>query len=73
MTATQAFSIRPGSYPLSQLVTLSDATSGATIYCTLDGSTPTSNSTKYARSLTLSASETIKAIATASGYTASAV
>jgi hypothetical protein len=73
VTATPAFSIRPGSYPLSQLVTLSDATSGAAIYYTIDGSTPTSNSKKYARVLTLSASETIKAIAIASGYTTSAV
>ncbi|NMB36305.1 MAG: hypothetical protein GX989_08490, partial [Firmicutes bacterium] len=60
-------------------VTLSTATSGANIYCTLDGSMPTSSSTKYTTSFSVEApgneggSVTVKAIGMKSGYTNSAV
>jgi hypothetical protein len=71
--ATPKFSPGAGSYGSSQTVTISDSTSGATIYYTTNGSTPTTSSTKYTSSITVNSTETVKAIATASGYTNSAV
>lgn len=49
------------------------AISGATIYYTLDGSTPTSSSTQYTGTITLTQSCTIKAIAVKPGMSDSAV
>jgi glucosylceramidase len=71
--ATPTFSPSPGTYYPSQLVTLSDATTGATIYYTLDGSTPTTSSTQYSAPINVTATTTINAIATAAGYVQSAV
>ena len=71
--ATPTFSPAPGSYTGSQSVTLSDATSGATMYYTTDGSTPATSSTKYTAPIVVSTTTTIKAIAAASGYNNSAV
>lgn len=48
-------------------VTLSSPTSGATIYYTLNGSTPTSSSTQYVGPLSLVATTTVRAFATAGG------
>jgi hypothetical protein len=50
---------------------MSDSTPGASIYYTTDGTTPTTGSTTYSTALTISSTETVKAIATASGYTES--
>ncbi len=71
--ATPTFSLAAGSYSSTQTVTISDTTSGATIYYTTNGTTPTTSSTVYSGPITVSSSETVEAIATASGYTTSAV
>jgi len=73
MAAVPAFTPVPGTYAGSQMVTLSDATTGATIYYTTDGSTPTTSSIAYTTPITVSSSATIKAIATASNFANSAV
>ncbi|MGA2047210.1 MAG: chitobiase/beta-hexosaminidase C-terminal domain-containing protein [Terracidiphilus sp.] len=62
-----------GTYSTAQTVTLTDATPGAVIYFTTDGTSPTSASTKYMGGISVSESETIKAIAVAPGYTKSVV
>jgi glucosylceramidase len=74
--ATPAFFPVPGAYSQTsagQMVTLTDSTSGATIYYTTDGTTPTTSSAVYANPIPIMATATIKAIATASGFSASAV
>jgi len=71
--AIPTFSPAAGSYAGTQMVKVSDATAGATIYYTTNGATPTTASTLYSGSITVSASETLKAIAIAGGYSNSAV
>jgi hypothetical protein len=71
--ATPTFSPAGGTYSSAQTVTITDATAGAAIYYTLDGTTPTTNSTQYGTPISVPSSETIQAIAVASGYINSAV
>ncbi|MEK4128685.1 DUF6359 domain-containing protein [Solibacillus sp. FSL W8-0474] len=54
-------------------VTLSTITEGATIYYTVDGSTPTTASTKYTGEITVNNPMTIKAIAVKEGLINSAI
>ncbi|MBR1889879.1 MAG: M6 family metalloprotease domain-containing protein [Alloprevotella sp.] len=61
------FSPVAGTYATAQDVTLTTATSGATIYYTLDGTEPTTSSTKYTGPITVSESLTLKAIAEKDG------
>ena len=71
--ATPVFSVAPGIYPAGQLVTLTDATAGAAIYYTTDGSVPSAASKLYAGPILVGASETLQAIAILSGEANSAV
>jgi hypothetical protein len=67
------FSPPGGTYTATQMVTLSSATPGFSIYYTTNGTTPTVNSTPYTGVITVGSSMTIEAIAVASGYLASPV
>ena len=71
--ATPTFTPAPGTYTAGQSVTLQDATAAAKIYYTVNGAAPTAASTLYTKAISVTATTTIKAIATASGYGTSAV
>jgi hypothetical protein len=71
--APPTFSIPPGTYNSVQTVAISDATAGATIFYTTNGTAPTTSSAQYTGALKVNATETIEAIATASGYSTSHV
>jgi hypothetical protein len=73
VAATPTFSPVAGTYTAAQTVTISDATSGATIYYTTNGTTPTTSSPVYSGAITVLSTETLEAIATATGYSTSAV
>src|SRR5439155_677008 len=71
--ATPTFSPPGGTYTGSVTVTIGDATSGATIYYTTDGSVPTTASPVYTGPLTFTQTTPLRAMAAASGMTNSAV
>ncbi len=71
--ATPTFSPGAGTYTSSQSVTISSSTSGATIYYTTNGTAPTTSSPLYSGPITVSTSETVKALAVKSGYSNSGV
>jgi hypothetical protein len=54
-------------------VAITDSTAGATIYYTTDGSTPTTSSPVFSTAFTVTTPTTVQALATASGYSQSAV
>ncbi|MDY6249062.1 MAG: endonuclease [Prevotella sp.] len=60
---TPTFSPDGGTFTSPQSVTISCATDGATIYYTIDGTTPTASSTPYTKPITVSESLTLMAIA----------
>lgn len=68
LTETPTFNVPAGTYSSTQYVAVSDATPGAKIYFTTDGTTPTSNSTVYSGPVTVNTSLTLQAIANATGY-----
>ena len=65
--ATPTFSPVAGSYTSAQTVSIACTTEGATIYYTLDGTTPTTESTVYAEAFTVSETTTVKAFAVKEG------
>jgi hypothetical protein len=67
------FNPRAGTYTSSQSVSISAATSGATIYYTLDGSAPTTSSPVYSSPIEVNATATIRAMATKDGLDNSSV
>lgn len=71
--ATPVISPKAGQYGGTQTVTITDATAGAVLYYTTNGAAPTAQSTRYSGAIKVSATETIQAIAVASGDTNSAV
>jgi len=72
--ATPTFSPAAGTYSSAQTVTISTETEGATIYYTTDGTTPSSsNGTAYSSAITVSSTQTIKAIAVKDGNSDSEV
>jgi hypothetical protein len=74
-TATPTFDPPGGNYILQLTVSISDASPGATIYYTRDGSTPTTSSTQYTGPILLNilGTTTIKAIAVTPGWSVSPV
>ncbi|WP_245530044.1 chitobiase/beta-hexosaminidase C-terminal domain-containing protein [Anaeromyxobacter dehalogenans] len=67
------FSPPGGTYASAQQVTVSSATAGATVRCTLDGTLPTAATPACASPVTIQATATLRAIATADGFAPSAV
>ena len=71
--ATPIFSVPGGTYTAAQTVAISDTTPNATIYYTTDGTTPAATSAQYTGPINVSSSETLQAVAIASGYATSSV
>lgn len=61
--AAPSISLGTGTYYGSQQVTISDSTTGSTIYYTTDGTVPTTASPAYSEALSIAVSSTIEAIA----------
>jgi hypothetical protein len=72
-TAPPNFTPAAGTYVSGQMVTLTDDTSGAVIYYTTDGTTPTHSSPIYSSPITVSSTTTIKALASSAELNDSAV
>lgn len=70
---TPSFTPAPGMYTSPITVNISSGTDNAAIYYTTDGTTPTTSSTLYTSPITISQTTTVKAIATAAGFSNSPV
>lgn len=71
--ATPSFSPPGGAYTSAQTVTITTATSGASIRYTVDGSTPTASSPLYSGPISVPSSRTINAIGIKAGLANSSV
>ena len=71
--ATPTFSLAAGTYQTTQTVTISDASSGASIYYTTSGLAPTISSTRYSGPITVSSSIKLRALAAVPNGPSSAV
>lgn len=73
-TASVSSGLSNGQYiQAGSKVTLSSSTSGAVLYYTTDGSTPTTSSTKYTGPITINSDTTIKVLGQAPGCTNSEI
>ena len=70
--AAPAFSTAAGAIAFPTTITLSSTTAGATIYYTIDGSTPTTGSTQ-GTSVVVNSAQTIKAFAVKTGWADSSI
>lgn len=70
---TPTFTVEEGTYLSTQDVEIECGTAGASIYYTIDGSTPTTSSTPYSSAISVSSTTTVKAIAVKDGMANSAV
>jgi hypothetical protein len=73
VAATPNFTPAGGTYLAGQTVSLSDTTAGASIYYTTDGSAPGLTSNLYSSAIVVTGTETINAVAIASGFLQSPV
>ena len=73
VSTSPSFNPPGGSYSTAQSVNIANGSSSSTIYYTTNGTTPTTSSTVYTGPIAVGATETLKAIAVASGYGPSAV
>ncbi len=74
--ATPTFDPAPGAYATAQSVAIGDTTPSASIYYSTDGSTPSATSTtstRYAGTIPVDATTTIKAVAVAPNFADSAI
>jgi hypothetical protein len=71
--ATPVITPASGTFTAAQSATITDATAGATIHYTTDGSTPTASSPTYQAAIPLSSLTTVQAMASAPNYANSAV
>ncbi len=71
--ATPVISPASGTFTAAQSVTITDATAGATMHYTTDGSTPTASSPAYQLAIPLSSLTTLQAMAIAPNYANSGV
>ena len=61
--AKPKFSVKPGAYSKAVTLKLKDSTRGAVIHYTMDGWTPTAESTRYTGPITIDSTTTVQAIA----------
>lgn len=71
--ATPTFSVEEGTYTEAQSVTITTTTEGATIYYTIDGTDPTTESNVYSEAVSITETTTLKAIAVKEGMTDSEI
>ncbi len=73
VVATPTFSVEEGTYLTPQTVSIACATEGATIHYTTDGTDPTENSMVYSEPIEVTATMTLKAMATAENHSNSGI
>lgn len=71
--AAPSFAPSAGAYLAGQSVSLSSQTTGAAIYYTTNGTTPTTSSSQYSGPITLLSSQKLEAVTVASGYSNSPI